>query len=330
MIRRAPAEGYYKYLVVHPTTYENGYIKEIAKELSLDYLGDWYIQWLRERLHPPTPFHPEDLTHAKSQKFLMGEGLVRAFHPNEHWFSVLRLLNKPRLREIVETMLLSRAPYAAISHALDARHGVKFSSEAVRLFKYYFWDIDLLGSMEMRALLDMRNNGALAELDDKDMLAQVASIKRMRHTDPRVVAARLPHTPLAAALAQLELGVLPKKMDLGVILEQTMSVALLRGAEATYNGGPLGASMSDSFFRSAETLHRLKSAVVNPEDKLRKDLKRISLATTDRRVPTVAQLTAGNHTTNVHPEPKVAVAVVDAVFDEDVDNVDEEDSDGSE
>jgi hypothetical protein len=327
MIRRAPAEGYYKYLIVHPQVYDNAYIQSIAQELSLDYLGDWYIQWLRERLRPPSPFYPEDLTHTKSQHFLMKEALVRPFHPDKNWSAVLRLLNKPRVREVVETMLLSQAPYTAIVHALDVRHSLKIAVEGVRLFKCYFWDIDLLDSMEMRALLDMRHSGVLAGAIDKDALAQLPSIKRMRHTDPRVVASRLPHTPLAAALAQLELGVMPRKMDLGLILDQAQTVTLLRGAEAAHNGGPLGATMSQSFFSSAETLQRLKGLVVNPEDKLRSDLKRISLATTQNKVPTLAQLTNGNHTTNVHPEPKVGAQVADAIFDE----VDEEgDTDDSE
>jgi hypothetical protein len=307
--------------------YDNAYIQTIAQELSLDYLGDWYIQWLRERLRPPTPFYPEDLTHDKSQRFLMKESLVRPFHPDKNWSAVLRLLNKPRIREVVETMLLSQAPYAAIVHALDVRHSLKISVEGIRLFKSYFWDIDLLDSLEMRTLLDLRHSGALTNGNDKEALTQLPSIKRMRHTDPRVVASRLPHTPLAAALAQLELGVMPRKMDLGVILEQAQTVTLLRGAEAAHNGGPLGATMSQSFFNSAETLQRLKGLVVNPEDKLRSDLKRISLATTQNKVPTLAQLTNGNHTTNVHPEPKVGMQVADAVFDE----VEEEgDPDGSE
>lgn len=317
MIRRAPAEGYFKYLVVHPSMYDNAYIKDIARELSLDYLGDWYVQWLRERLRPPTPFYPEDLTHSPSQHFLMRECLLRPFHPTPDWSSVLRILNKPRLREVIETMLLSDAPYSAISHAMDVRYSVAFSVESVRLFKLYFWDIDLLDSFEMRTLLDMRHSGVLGNIEaHKDALLQLPSIKRMRHTDPRVIAARMPHTPLAAALAQLELGVMPKKMDLAVLLEQAQFTTLLRATEAAHNGGPVGATMSQAFFAAAESVQRLKAAVVNPEDKLRSDLKRISLATTSKKVPTLAQLTNGNHTTNVHPEPTVGALVVDAQFEE--------------
>lgn len=84
--------------------------------------------------------------------------------------------------------------------------------------------------------------------------------------------------------------------------------------------------MSQSFFNSAETLQRLKGLVVNPEDKLRSDLKRISLATTQNKVPTLAQLTNGNHTTNVHPEPKIGAQVADAIFDEVEEEGDADDS----
>lgn len=316
MIRHAPAENYFKYLVVHPALYDNAYIQDIARELNLDYLGDWYIQWLRDRLRPPAPFYPEEITHTKSQRFLFQEGLVAAFRPNTGWDAAVRLVGRPRLREVAETMLLSQAPFDAVSHALAVRHHVQISKEAVRLFKYYFWNIDLLDSTEMRVLLDLRSNGMLATDAEKESMGQYVSIKKLKHTDPRIVAARLPHTPYAAALAQLELGVLPKRMDLSLLIDEAMHVALLRGMEAVHNGGPVGANMGLSFLQSADTLMRIKQAVVNPEDKLRKDLKRISLATTAKRVPTVAQLTDGRHTTNVHPEPASQQPVVDAEFDE--------------
>lgn len=329
MIQHSPAERYFVYLVVHPSTYDNEYIKTLAQELSIDYLGDWYVQRLRERTRPPRPFYPEDRAHAKSQKFLMREGIQAAFSGEAHWSTALRVLNYPRQRELVETMLLSRAPTHAICRALLVRHRAKVSERAIDLYRHFFWDVDLLDGVEMRALLDMRGHGVLNTSNVAEMTAQLGSIKRVRHTDPRVIAARLPHTPLAAALAQLELGVLPTKLDLSAVIDQALQVTLLRGMEAAMNGGPVGASMSRDFLSGVTTLQELRELVTDPESKLRSDLKRISLATTDRQVPTVAQLTSGRHTTNVHPEPKAEP--VDAEFvEEDGDFDDEPDDAGDE
>lgn len=304
MIRHSPAENYYKYLVVHPKLYDNAFIKNVASELKLDYLGDWYIQWLRERYVPPTPFYPEDARHTRSQRFLLKEGLDKIFNPNSAMVQAQRILAKPRWRETVETLILSRAPDDGIVHAMRARFGTDPQPEAIRLFRHYFWRVDLLDSLEMRALLDMRHHGTL-EADDKDAQLQHLSIKRVRFSDPRAVAARLPTSPLSAVLAQLELGVLPKRVDIANVLDQTFNLASMRLFETVASGtNPQQIAAGQSLSMIAEAALRLKAAVVNPEDKLREDLRKISLATSTRKVPTVHTLTAGRHTTNVHPDPK--------------------------
>lgn len=330
MIRRSPAEYYFKYLVVHPLLYENAFIQDVARELGLDHLGEWYITWLRERVRPPSPFFPEDVQHVKSQRFLLREELERVFNPNKAMDQAVRLLNRPRQRELVETMVLSRAPDQAIVLALQSRHSTKVSEEAVRLFRHYFWNIDLLESVEMRALLDMRHTGALATDDNKDAQKQIGSIKRMRYTDPRVVAARLPNSPLTAVLAQLELGVFPKKIDLAAVIERTRDIAALRALDSVSSGGPQGMQMGQGYALIVDVMHRLQASIVKPEDKLREDLKKISMATTPRQVPLLSQLTSGNHTTNVHPEPKsdeAVPAVIDAEFS-DGDDQDADDDQG--
>jgi hypothetical protein len=314
MIRRAPAENYFKYLVVHPACYENKYIEDVARELGLDFLGPWYVQWLRERMRPPRPFYPEDERHTKSQRFLIVEQLEEAFHPSQSMNTAHQILCRPRWREVVETLLLTKAPYPIIVQALKKRHKANANEKAIRLYKHFFWNVDLLDSVEMRALLDMRHHGVL-ESDTANVQVQYGSIRRMRHTDPRVVAARLPASPLSAVLSQMELGALPKKVDLSQVLHRTLEVAALRAFEAVSAGGPNGVHMGQGFMLIADIANRLKSSVVNPEDRLREDLQKISIATTPRQVPSVQQLTAGNHTTNVHPEPK-AEEVIEGEFEE--------------
>lgn len=324
MILHSPAELYFKYLVVHPACYDNSYIHTTAQGLDLDYLGDSYVQSLRERMRPPTPFYPEDTTHEKSQRFLLRERLEKAFLPNSHWRAALRLLSKPVPRELVESLLLARAPVDAILHALNNRCALSVTEETIRLFKAYFWDVDLLSHADMRAYVDMKSTGAFALDTDADKLKQLSSLKRVKHSDPRALAARLPHMPITAALVQLELGVLPKRMDLSGVLEATAYVASVRAFEALCNGGPVGANMAAQFSQVALQMHQLQKEVVNPEDKLREDLVRISLATSSRKVPTLAALTKGRHTTNVHPEP-APEAGRDDVLEADFEEVEEDD-----
>ena len=321
MIRRSPAENYYKYLVVHPDTYDNVFIRATANELGLDYLGDWYIQWLRDRMRPPTPFYPEDEGHLRSQKFLIKEGLAKAFNPTPAMNRAIKVLSKPRWRELVETLLISHAPLEVVAHGLRSRFGVtQADEETVRLYRHFFWDVDLLDSAEMRALLEMRFTGAFEESRDREKLAQIPSLTRMRHGDPRVVAARLPSSPLASMLTQLHMGVLPKAIPTAEIVQSTLDIAAYRAWESVNYGGPNGAQMGQGFSAIAEGMTRIKELVVNPETGLREDLRKIGVATTTNVVPTLHQLSAGRHTTNVHPDAKAQVIDVEG---ESVDDDDE-------
>lgn len=320
MIRRSPAENYFKYLVCHPDTYDTLFIRGTARDLGLDYIGDWYVQWLRERMRPPVPFYPEDEGHLRSQKFLIKEGLVQVFLPPPAMKSAYKILNKPRWRELVETLLISHAPLEAVAHGLQVRHGFQANAEVIRLYRHFFWDVDLLDTAEMRALLEMRFTGAFEKTDDPQRLAQMPSLARSRHGDPRLVAAKLPNSPLTSMLAQLQMGIMPRSMPTAEIVQTTLDIASARALESVAYGGPTGAQMGQGFMAIAEGMTRIKELVVNPEKGLREDLRKIGVATTPNVVPTLHQLSAGRHTVNVHPDTKVQILEAEGVEVEDDDN----------
>jgi hypothetical protein len=319
MIRHSPAENYFKYLVIHPECYTDGHIKDVAIELGLDYIGDWYIQWLRHRMRPPVPFYPEDQCHAKSYQYLLRESLVQAFLPGKSMEKANRILSRPRWRELVETLLIAQAPFEAVVHALRVRHRFIADADAIRLYRFFYWNIDLLDSTQLRSLLELRYTGGFhSSGEDREMLAQFPALSKNRHNDPRVIAARLPASPISSVIAQLGLGVMPKRLNLENVVQATMITSTLKTLEGTIMGGQNGAQISQGYGAVAETMSRLKEAVVNPETNLREDLKRITVATTPNVVPTLRQLTAGNHTVNVQPDPKPEEDILDDLDEEDV------------
>ena len=89
---------------------KEGRAAEVAIELELDYLGDWYLDKLRSRLHPPVPFFPGNKRHLASQRFLVGERLTAFFHEIKSFRRACELVERPRLRELAEVMLLAGAP----------------------------------------------------------------------------------------------------------------------------------------------------------------------------------------------------------------------------
>lgn len=302
MIRRSPAEYFLKFLVAHPGCYDDAYVGNVARELGLDVLGDWYLLWLRQRCKPPSPFHPEDNDHAPSVKFKLREQIEFAYVPDEAMTRATRLVMQPRPRETVETMMLSGAPNEAIVHTLQKRYQFRCDDLTMRRYKHYFWNIELLDSTEMRALLDMRHNGVLNH-PSKEVKEQYQSLNRMRYTDARTVAAKLPHTPVMALVAQMNAGVMPQRMDVAQVVDTAFKQAVAKVALHTGLGSPQDAQMAQSYSIVADVMKRLKDTVTNPEDQLREDLHRISVATTPNKVPTIRALTAGNHTVALQPEP---------------------------
>jgi hypothetical protein len=304
MIKHSPAERYLKALIVHPATYDNQYIKDIARELSLDVLGDWYLTQLRSRMKPPKLFYPEDPGHVASQRYLLQEQLEYVFQQDEHMKKATRLLCRPRARELAETMILGGAPDHAVAASLGKRFQFRCEPLAITRFRYYYWDISLLDSVEMRALLDLRHQDLL-NVGDKDIQAQYPALHRQRYTDPRVVAAKLPHSPLMGLIAQTHLGFAVKKTDISELASSAKVSAIRRVSEYLELGGPQNIQMANTLAITAEILGRIEKEVSNPEDQLRSDLQRIAIATTPNVVPTLAALSDGNHTTDLGVKPEV-------------------------
>lgn len=304
MIKHSPAERYLKALIIHPAVYDDAYIKDIARELGLDVLGDWYLKYLRQKMKPPKIFYPEDAGHVASQRYLLQEQLEYVFRQDEHMKKATRLLCRPRARELAETMILGGAPDHAVAAALVKRFQFKCETLAITRFKYYYWDIDLLSSVDMRALLEMRNQDLLTA-GDKEIQGQYPALHRQRYTDPRVVASKLPHSPLMGLIAQTHLGYSAKKTDVSELVGSAKVTALRRVSEYLNLGGPQNVQMANTLAITAEILGRLEKEVSNPEDELRNDLQRIAIATTTKEVPTLAKLSSGHHTTDLGVKPEV-------------------------
>lgn len=302
MIKHSPAERYFKYLVSHPGCYTNDYIKEVARALGLDVLGDWYLTWLRDQVRHPRPFYPEDANHTKSTNFLLREQLTYVYRPDTAMNRAMRLLTKPRVRELVEVLIMSGAPDEAVSDAAGSRFQFRLEVGAVARYRHYFWDVQLLTTNELRALIDMRPTDVL-DSSEKEVVKQYAHLKRMRYTDPLAVAAKLSHSPIMSLIAQNRAGVSPKHLSISKIVDATVGQATLRIAEYVEEGGPQPTLMAQSLAQTAESLLRVKAAIGDPEESLIRELHKIKMATTAKIIPSVRQLTSGNYTTDLQPKP---------------------------
>src|SRR5690606_33373353 len=106
---------------------------------------------------------------------------------------------RPRVREMVEVMMISGAPDSAITFGLQKRLRFSATVEALELYRHYFWDLQLLDTSSLQALLFLRHE-RVVDSQDPEIKGQFNALRKGIHKDPRLAAAKLPATPLAGLL----------------------------------------------------------------------------------------------------------------------------------
>lgn len=318
MIRRSPAETYIRYLILHPRKYANAQIKDILLYSQLDYVGDWYVDKLREQLSPPTPFRPFDKTHRPSKRYLLSTGLTWIFHPDAEGKRAFQILELPRIKEFVEAMLTSNAPFEPIAAELTQRRNFACTPLAVQRYREFFWNMDLVDSTELRALLQFRVD-QLAAHSDPQVQAQQSAVKKAFWNDARRTASELPFSPLSALIAQMRMGLMPSKLDLARVLEQGRNFAAIRILEAAANNGRGDSSKAFDYATVLEKITNTLERIVTPDAELYAELAKITLRTDDVPIPTIHQLSGGRHTADLSPTNEAEHGFGDEGVDESAD-----------
>jgi hypothetical protein len=192
----------------------------------------------------------------------------------------------------------------AIAIALSRQRSTVFDDDAVRAYQRYFWNIELLDSTEMRALLMLRAEVAHMS-QDPEIQVQGKPFKSASYTDPRRVAAQMAHSPLGARLAQMRMGFMPSTDELAKIVEAVRLTALARSLEVATYGGPEDSIKALNYALTAEKMGNVLEQIVRPDEELRNQLSAIALRTNaPNKAPSLKQLSGGNHTIDLLPGAK--------------------------
>lgn len=298
MIRRSPAELYIKYLLLHSKNYDNDAIKEILQFAQLDYLGDWYLDRLRSKLTPPVPFRPFNKAHHPSQRFLLSSGLSWIFHPDKHGLKAFEILERPRVKEYVESSIASSAPSAAISYAVTRY--LRFNCAPIDIDRYreFFWNVDLLDSTELRAALKLRID-LLEHHPNSEIRAQHGAMRQAYYKDARKTAAELPFSPIGAMLTQMRMGIVPSHTDVQKLMEQAKGLAANRSYEAMFINGPGDSKRALDYAGVLEKISNVSKEMTDPQEQMRDQLATIAMRTDDKGLPSVHTLSLGRHTAEV-------------------------------
>jgi hypothetical protein len=299
----SPAEFYIKYLVIHPDGYTVEQIKKRLLRESLDFIGDEYLERVREEMpRVPVPFYPTDEHHMPSNMYICDQQIDRLFIPDRTMRTALMLLRLPRAKLQIETMIGSGQAHAITAAAVSRMCRVTCAADDIALFMHYFCNINLLDVLDMRRLHDLRD--AIIERDIPEFKGRAASLKRTSYKDPRRIVSEMPWSPCTAFAAQVALGIMPPVAKIAERIDEVALLGVQRAHEAILDNGPAAFEKYAMFAGGSQRINEVSQSIAKPNDAL-KNLP-ISLRTDPVKAPTIQELTGGRHTVEMLPTKEVA------------------------
>ncbi len=210
--------------------------------------------------------------------------------------SAFKLLEDARAKELIETMLISRSNPTWVVSALS-KAGIPSTVEVIHLYKKHFWDIDLLDSTELKALLQLR-----ISVEFSSDIHQLDAMFRGSRSDPRLAAAEMPIASLATMLNMMRMGFMPSHVEVTRLAATTRTAAAVRTLESVMRGGPYDAERGQGYANIAMIMTNMIESIGSPEEELQYQMSML-LRTDDAPPPNIHQLTGGQHTVDVQPIP---------------------------
>lgn len=302
MIRHSPCEYYLKYLVVHPAGYTNLAIRDLLDSYQLDWIGNTYVDKIRNFCRPPPRFDPTDKMNVESQKFLLQEGIHELFHPNAGTKTAFQILETPKAKLQAEVIHILNTPLIYAVKTMYLFGLPACTVEGLSQYKKFFYNVDLVDKTELFALLHMRLE-ACARSGDADVRMQKDYMKKAFYSDPRVIAARCPRTAASSALVMMRMGIEIEELTTDIILEKAQHMAAMRTWETTYSDAVNSDRVTLNYAQVAKIVSEIRKELIDSEDVLRKSIAQIGVKTSDHKVPNIKEITGGRHTVDMAAPP---------------------------
>ncbi len=300
MVRHSPAEKYIEFLVSHPDGYSDDTIIEMLQLKQLDFIGPSYLRRLRGNIRIPKKFTPDNKFHKPSARFLNSYRLYYLYHPDEAMKGAERVLEDPRGKETLETMLISRDSESLCAHRLST-NGHKVLPAAIERYKFFFFNIDLVDSTELRALLLMRHDFTPMTMDKYEDQMRLAMTKS-GYQDPRRALAANPIPQVASMMNQIRMGFMPSRADLARMVELTRTASTVRGLSTALSMQGRNAAVETRDWALATKLFgEILADVGSPDGDIQRELQLLALRTSSSEVPHISELSGGEHTVDMQP-----------------------------
>jgi hypothetical protein len=176
------------------------------------------------------------------------------------------------------------------------RKGWPCTPEAVELYQRFYWNIELVDSTELKAIIQLRV--APQPTTDPDESAQGSALLKAHYSDPRRVAAGISISPLAGIMNQMRMGLMPSNVELAKLASAARVAATIKVLESLYGNS---AERGRDYALIAKVMSEMLESVGSPEEELQENLKSLTLHTESAPVIHINQLSAGQHTVDIQP-----------------------------
>lgn len=105
----------------------------------------------------PQDFRPTELSHRASQLFLRREGIYHAWHRDPAMDAAIRILGTNRLRQLVETLILSILKPEQAVRKLGQVTGRALPEEVYLRYRHFFWNPTDMSGMDWGRFIQARN-----------------------------------------------------------------------------------------------------------------------------------------------------------------------------
>ena len=299
-IRRSPAEYYLRYLLSHPRRLSTPDIcKRFAAE-QLDYIGDEYVDALREELAMPPGFRPWSRSHSPTRRFLVRHRIYDLYHRSPAVEQALRILADPRGKQEMETLLLTAAPPAWCLERLRTL-GHDVTVRALDKYAFYFFNLSLIDRRELRALMELRAPWVDSE-EPGDAAQRARAVRNANRSDPRAIAVNTGVVEVSLLVEKLRAGVLPSNVDVANMAQALRAVALAKSIESIADGSDNAHERALSFARIIPIMNDTLEAIGEGGGDLYAELEAFAIRVDKPNTKSLQELSGGEHTLTLHPE----------------------------
>lgn len=158
---KSPAEYFIRFLISRRDT-DTETIGAMLDDHEIIYKDTRYLEKVRSSLEPvPDPFlvvpsKRSNEAHIATKQWLKKKGIHDLWYPTEAVQESYRILGEPRVRAMLEDLLLSPMRVEDITQHVNKHFGISLSVDGVSTFGHYFWNKNLLTPDEWMFVLDDR------------------------------------------------------------------------------------------------------------------------------------------------------------------------------